>query len=185
MADSTTKTKADLLAELPLKTGAASRAEWERVPIQVLRDFVNLVGDGIQSLDIDLTAAQLNDMKDTNVELIPAPATGLAVVPVGIHMFLDHGGTDFVQGAATDQFALKYNGGAEIVEIGLAASFESFIEAAADEAFTVWFGEPVSLGGLTSIAATAVDLDNNGATDLTTGDGVMAVRIFFITVPMV
>lgn len=138
----------------------------------------------LQYRDIQFTAAQLIDMKDTNIEVIPAPGAGLAVIPIGIHMFLDHGGTDFVQAAATDQFALLYNGGSEIVEIGLAATFEAFIEASVDAAMSVWWGEATGVGGETPVANTAIDMDNNGATDLTTGDGTMSCRVWFVTVPM-
>ena len=143
---------------------------------------------GPQIKDTQFTAAQLNDMKDTNIEVVPAPLTGFAAIPTGIYMFLDHGGTDFVQGAATDQFALLYNGGSQIVEIGLAATFETFIESSADADMWVNFAESSiiatgELGFVGAVAGTAIDMDNNGATDLTTGDGTMSVRVYYNIVP--
>ncbi len=142
-----------------------------------------------QFQDTQFTAAQVNDMKDTNIEVVAAPVLGFANIPTGIFMFLDHGGTDFIQGAATDQFALLYNGGAQIVEIGLAATFETFIEASADAELFVNFAESAlaavgALGFAGAVAATAIDMDNNGATDMTTGDGTMSVRVYYKTVPM-
>ena len=140
--------------------------------------------DVIRHQDTLLTSAQLLALRVTNIEVVKAPSSGYAAVPVGIHMFLDHGGTDYAQAAATDQLALLYNGGSEIVEIGLAASFESFIEASADEAFFVAFAEATATGGETPIAATAIDLDNNGAAEYTTGNGLMSIRVYFKLVPM-
>ena len=191
MADAV-KTAATLLAEVPLKTAAAARAEWERIPIQTIRDLINSVttdaDGGEQFQDTQLTAAQVNLLMTANQEVVPAPASGYANIPTAIHMFLAHGGTDFVQAAATDQLALIYNGGSQLVEIGLAASFESFIEASADEAFYVNFAESALAAtgalGITPVAATAIDIDNNGASELATGDGTLSIRVYYRTVPM-
>ncbi len=140
--------------------------------------------DIIRHQDTLLTAAQLLALRATNIEVVGAPSAGYAAVPVAVHMFLDHGGTDIVQVNNADQLALLYNGGSEIVEIGLAASFTSFIEASADEAFFVAFAEATGAGGETPIAATAIDLDNNGAAEWTTGDGLMSMRVYYKLVPM-
>ena len=79
-----------------------------------------------------LTAAQINDLKDTNPLAIPAPAADEYIVVHWAFMFLDHGGTDFIQAAGTDHQALRYTGGVEIDEIGSEAQYTAFIEAAAD-----------------------------------------------------
>lgn len=138
---------------------------------------------GLQHQDTALINSEVIDLKDTNIEVVAAPAAGFAAVPVGVHMVNTFLTGAFVQDADTDQFALLYNGGSEIVEIGLAATFESFIEASATESFFVWFGEATGAGGVTPVAATAIDLDNNGATDLATGAGSISIRVYFMVVP--
>lgn len=158
--------------------------------VPVLGDDIDpALGQTIYYQDTLLTTAELLDMKDTNVEVVAAPPAGFAAIPLEVFMFLDHGGTDFVQNAATDQFALLYNGGSQIVELGLAATFETFIEASADAHLYINFAESAlsatgALGFAGPVAATAIDLDNNGATDLATGNGVMYMRVKYVLVPM-
>ena len=151
-------------------------------------DIDPALGQTVYYQDTLLTAAEINDMKDTNVEVVAAPPSGYAAVPIEVMMFLDHGGTDFVQGAATDQFALKYDGGSQIVELGLAATFETFIEASSDAHMFLNFAESALSAtgalGFTPVVAKAIDLDNNGSTDNTTGNGVMYMRGSYILVPM-
>ncbi len=153
-------------------------------PDSGVQEFGPLV-DKIYFQDTLLTTAQLLALAAANIEVVKAPPAGWAAVPIAVHFFLNHGGTDFVQTAATDQAALIYNGGSEIVEIGLAANFESFLEAGADEAFWVGLGSEtlVGIGGITPLAATAIDLDNNGGEWLT-GDGDMSIRVYYQLVPV-
>lgn len=143
--------------------------------------------DRIYHQDTQLTSAELLAVRATNIEVVRAPIATWAVVPIAVYMFLDHGGTDYAQTAATDQLALLYNGGSEIGELGLAANFEAFIEAGADEAFFVELGENglVGIGGITPLAATAIDLDNNGAAEYTLGDGTLSLRVFYRLLPLV
>lgn len=133
----------------------------------------------VQYVDTQLTAAQVNALVATNIELVPAPAAGLAVVPVAVHMFLDHGGTDFVQTAGTDALAIKYSASTEITELGSEAQMTALLEAAADAALFV----PIS-SIFVPVAATALVLDNNGANEYATGDGTLSVRTFYRVVPM-
>lgn len=139
--------------------------------------------------DVQMAAAVVNDLKDTNIEMVPAPGAGLAVIPTAVYMFLDHGGTDFVQNAGTDQLALKYNGSSQIVELGLAATFTTFIHASGDASLFINFAESAlaavgALGFAGATANKAIDLDNNGATDLATGNGTLSFRTYFRTVPL-
>lgn len=140
--------------------------------------------DIIRHQDTLLTSAQIKALRATNIEVIGAPASGYAAVPVGVHMFLDHGGTDYVQTAGADHLALLYNGGSEIAEIGLEATLTTFLEASADAGLTVIFGEATAVGGIVPVAATAIDLDLNGSNELTTGDGLLSIRVYFKLVPM-
>lgn len=136
----------------------------------------------LESQKTQLSSAQVNALLGANIEVIAAPAAGLARVPVFVHMFLDHGGTDFVQVSDTDQLALKYNGGAEIAELGTQAQCTTFLEASADAALDS--PVPAIAGGVVPVAATAIDLDNNGAAELTTGDGTLSIEVFYRTVTM-
>jgi len=131
-------------------------------------------GASIAFSDTQLSATEINDLKDTNIELLAAPAPGLAAVPISIHIFHDHGGADFVQGAGTDHLAIRYNAGIEIAEIGTAAECTTLVEASADASLYFFFTD-----GYVPEAATAIDMDNNGATDYTTGDGTFSVRLYY------
>lgn len=139
---------------------------------------------GLQYRDVQLTAAQVNALVATNIEMVPAPGAGLAVLPVMVHMFLDHGGTDFVQTNGTDHLALLYSGSTELFEIATEAQLTTFIEASADAALAYEFGNAAAAAGLVPEANAAIDLDNNGAAEYATGDGTLSIRVYYITVPM-
>ena len=139
----------------------------------------NSDGTNIYWQDTQLTAAQVNDLKDTNIEVVSAPAAGLAAIPVSVFIFHDHGGTDFVQAAGSDHIAILYNGGSEIAELGSEAQCTALVEASADAALHCDIS-----ASFVPVAATAIDMDNNGATDYTTGDGTFSVRVFYRVVPM-
>ena len=124
-----------------------------------------------------LSASEINDLKDTQITAIAAPGAGLAVVPLWIHIFHDHGGTDFVQAAGTDHLALAYSGGVEIDEIGTEAQCTALVEASADTGL-MW---PIAVGWVPTVNE-AVVFDNNGTTDYTTGDGAFEWTISYAIV---
>lgn len=136
-----------------------------------------LYGDRVQ--DTQLSATNINNLLGTNIELVAAPGAGLAVIPLAIHLFHDHGGTDFVQDAGTDALAIRHSGGTEISELGSEAQMTAFIEASADAAL-FW----VPTAAWVPVANAAIDLDNNGATEYTTGDGTFSIRVFYRIVDM-
>ena len=150
-----------------------------------LNQFDASAADGatVAFADVQLSAAEVNALAAANIELVAAPGAGLAVVPIAVQMFLDHGGTDFVQTNNTDQLALVYSGGAEIAEVGTEAQCTAFLEAGADAG--LYSPVPAIAGGFVPVAATAIDLDNNGAAEYTTGDGTLSVRTFYRVVRMV
>jgi len=135
---------------------------------------------GELSVDTQLSAAQVNALAATNIEIVAAPGAALAIAVTGIHLFLDHGGTNFAQDAADDALAILYNGGAEITELGTEAQGTAFIEASADS--SLFITPPL---GQALKANSAIDLDMNGGTEHTNGDGTLSVRVFYRVVPFV
>lgn len=138
------------------------------------------VAYGVFVQDTQLTAANMNNLAMTNIELVAAPGAGLAVLPVAVHCFLDFGSAAFVQTNGTDALAILYNGGSEISELGSEAQMTAFIEATADASLT-W----VPQASLVPEANAAIDLDNNGAAEYTTGTGcTVSIRVYYRIVPM-
>jgi hypothetical protein len=129
--------------------------------------------------DTQLTASQVNNLAATNIELVAAPPAGTALWPTRVHLFLDHGGTNFVQVNNSDALAIRYSASTEIQELGSEAQMTTLLEAAADAALTIPVTSPA-----VPIAATALDLDNNGAAEYTTGDGTLSVRVWYVIEPM-
>lgn len=161
----------DALVAIEAKVGVDSST--------VLTSLDNMAQGGVRYEDVQLTAAQVNALVATNIELVAAPAAGLARYPVAVHLFLDHGGTDFVQTVGTDHLAIKYAASNEIAELGSEAQCTALIEAAADAALIV----PIT-GAFVPEAAKAINLDNNGANEYATGDGTLSVRTYFVEFPM-
>ena len=64
---------------------------------------------------------------------------------------------------------------------GSEAQCTTFLEASADAARY----EPIDADGLVPEANKAIDLDNNGTNEYTTGNGTLSVRVYFITVTIV
>lgn len=133
----------------------------------------------IQFQDVQLTAANILDLIDTNITLVTAPPAGTTAIPTRAHLYHDHGGTDFIQAAGSDALAIKYAASTEITELGSEAQMTAFIEAAADAALHV----PIS-SVFVPVAASALVIDNNGATEYTTGDGTFSVRTHYVIEPM-
>jgi hypothetical protein len=133
--------------------------------------------------DTQLTAAQVKALAATNIELVPAPGAGFAVVPVAVHLFLDHGGSnDFVQTNGADHLALRYEGTTEIAEIASEAQVTTLIEASADAALY-----DTIEGGFVPIADTPIDLDNNGAAEFSgnaANDNTLSIRVYYRVVSM-
>lgn len=140
-------------------------------------------GEKVYYRDVQLDADDVRGLAAANVILIPALGAGFAAVPIGIHFFLDHAGTnDFVQTNAEDHLAILYNGESELMELGTEAQVTALIEASADVALYV----PID-GAFVPVANAALDLDNNGAAEYSGNagdDNTLSIRTFFRIVPM-
>ena len=135
--------------------------------------------------DVQLTATNINALLGTNIELVTAPGANLALIPHAVYLFLAAGGVDFVQVNDTDQLAIRYSATTEISELATEAQVTAFLEAVgADAALYAGNLLAASPAGFVPIANTALDLDNNGAAEYTTGDGTLSVRTFYSIVPL-
>ena len=141
---------------------------------------VKLEASLVRFTDTQLTATEVKTLAATNIEVVPSPGATLAVFPIAVHIFLDHGGNDYVQVNNSDQLALIYNGSNEIMEIATEAQITALMEAGADAAIF----DPADLVGFIPEVNKAIDLDNNGAAEYTTGDGTLSIRVYYVTVPM-
>lgn len=150
------------------------------IAVELITDHISAT-DGVVGLvsKTQLTTAQVLALRATNIELIAAPASGYAIVVTGVHIYLDYNAADYVQVAATDALAVKYSSSTEITELGTEAQMTTFLEASADASLAVNVEADV-----VPVAATAVDLDNNGAAEWTTGDSTISVMVFYNIVPM-
>lgn len=129
--------------------------------------------------DTQLTATNVKALLATNITLVTAPPAGYAVYPTLVHFFNDFGTAAFAQPAGSDALAIRYTASTEIQELGSEAQMTSLIEAVADAALTV----PITAVAV-PVAATALVLDNNGASEYTTGDGTLSVRVYYDILPM-
>ena len=159
-----------------LATGAVETAKIDANAVTSAKVEVGL----LQYTDTQLTATNIKALRATNIEVVATPGASLAVIPVRVDIFLDHGGADFIQVNNSDQLALLYNASNEIAEIGSEAQCTTLLEAGSDAALF----DPLDMVGLVPEANKAIDLDNNGAAEITTGNGTLSIRVWHVTVPM-
>lgn len=146
--------------------------------LMVLPPQLQTGSDELAYQDTQLASADVKGLMATNITLVDAPGANLAAIPVAVHLFLAHGGSnDFVQGAGTDHLALRYSASTEIAEIGSQAQVTTLIQASADAALY-----DTIAGGFVPEADTAIDLDNNGASEYTgnaANDNTLSVRVWY------
>ena len=118
----------------------------------------------------------------TNIEVVATPGANLANIPVRAHLFLDFVSTDYVQVNNADHLALKYNASTEIAEIGSEAQCTAFLEVSGADAALF---DSLDETGFVPVVNKAIDLDNNGSAEYTTGGGTLSIRVWYVTVDMV
>jgi hypothetical protein len=116
--------------------------------------------------DVTLTAAQLDALAATAVELIAAPGAGKIIQFLGAQVFLDYGTATYAGSSETITFKYENGSGATVGTIT-----EAFIESTADAYMWV---NPISAVGLANKALIAI-----ASADLTTGDSTMKMRLYY------
>lgn len=124
-----------------------------------------------------LTSAEVKALAAANIDLVPAPGAGLALVPTGVYYFLDRNAA-YNDAAGNGNLILAY----KTTQTALITSeADSFIDAAADAGKY----EVPAVGDFAPEANTAIVLDNDG-TEFT-GDAsnlnTLLVRVYYRIVP--
>ena len=130
-----------------------------------------------QPADTQLTSQQVKALAATNIELVAAPGSGLAVIPTRVHYFLDRDAA-YDDAAADGDLVVAYG----VTQTALITTeADTFIDAASDAARVSY-----ATGTITPEANTALVLDNDGAEF--TGDAgnanTLSVRVDYKIVPM-
>lgn len=145
--------------------------------IPAVRPTSQAAPTGVMVTETVLTSQEVKALAAANIELVPAPGAGLALVPEGVYYFLDRNAA-YDDAASDGDLILAYH----TTQTALITSqADGFIDAAADAGK---FERP-AIGDFAPEANTAIVLDNDGAEF--TGDAsnlnTLLVRVFYRIVP--
>jgi hypothetical protein len=120
-------------------------------------------------IDVTVTAAQLDTLNATPVELVPAPGSNKVLMFLGAFIYLDYVSATYA--GSSESLAIKYEN-ASGASVGTAT--EAFVESTADAYYVV---APINAVALANKA-----LVLTATADLTTGDGIMYFRVYYRTI---
>lgn len=124
---------------------------------------------GIGYKDIKLTAAQLDTLNATPVELLPAPGAGRILEVIGVVAFLDFVSAALELGSGVLDLRYENSSG------GIAAQLtNAFVESAADAYFKAYGRDCVMLANKAIVA--------HASADVTSGDSIIYLRVYYRTV---
>lgn len=129
-------------------------------------------------LDVELTSAQLLALHTTEVEVIPAPPAGEAVVVEGLVAFMDYGGTQYASVGSSDDISLYYTASSAGGEL-LTIETTGLLDGTADK---VKYKSNLETQ-VTPVAAAPVVAKLGGA--ITTGNSPLRLRVYFRRIPTV
>lgn len=118
-------------------------------------------------IDVDLTSAQIQALHTTQVELVPAPAAGKALIFKGAFVYLDYG---TAYAGTSETISITYDT-ANSVPVGVIT--EAFLESTADAYQWV---EPVAAN---VIVLAGKALEAHAPNAITTGTGTLRIRVYY------
>ena len=125
-----------------------------------------------------LTSQEVKALAATNIDLVPAPGAGLALVPIRVVYSLDRNAA-YDDAAADGDLVLAYKTTQTAL---ITTEADTFIDAAADRV-TV---EHPAVADFVPEANTAIVIDNDGAefTGDATNLNTLKITVYYIVVPM-
>lgn len=128
------------------------------------------------SADVTISSSELLLLNTTPKTLVAAPGAGLALVPIGLLLFLDYATTAYDGIAAGEDLALKYTdaSGTQIMSV----ETTGFLDATADA--LRWAPAPTTLLTPTANAALVLHMLTG---NIATGDSPLKVRTFYKVLP--
>lgn len=135
----------------------------------------------LQSVDVTVTSAELLALNATPKTLVAAPGSGKANVFEGAVAFYDYGTGAYAAVAAGDDFAVKYTDGSGLQVASCEAT--GFIDQTSDQTrFIHPYRAASGASDITPVANAALVLQMLNS-EVTTGDGIVKLRVYFRVVP--
>jgi hypothetical protein len=125
---------------------------------------------------ITITTAQLLALNTTPISIVPAPASGYAIVPVSAVLFLDYAGVAYDGIAGGEDLVFRYTDGSGAIAATIEAT--GFLDASADAHRVVAFA---SLAVPTPAAALVLHMTSG---NIATGTSPLKLKLNYKRVPL-
>ena len=130
----------------------------------------------VQTAVVLLSSAQLQHLKGSPVQLVPAPGSGKVLNPISLVGQYKAGNAPYSRGEGGDFIAAF---GSASINITLNAT--GFIDQPTNH---VQFNSPSGLGLQSSMENQALMISNSGAGEWTDGDGSVIVTVYYVVVDL-